>query len=156
MKAFKISSLLLSMVFIASISMASINGTEVERLNSDDKIETTKQESLDNSNNFFEEAADIIFLEANNNPIGSIPMDTRKSIIDVLTYPEFAQDDQQNDLVAISFTYTEEGYLKILSINSSDEELNPYITRKLEKIRLKDGTVTIGKAYYARFQFKVL
>lgn len=156
MKAFKISSLALSLTLIASILMASNDGTKVNKFNAEEEIEITKEETSDNLNNSYDKANDMVVIEAINNPNSSIPMDTRNSINDVLTYPVFAQDEQRNDVVVVSFTYTEDGYLQVLSINSSDEKLNPYITKKLEKIRLRNGSVTIGKEYNAKFQFKLL
>ena len=156
MKAYKISTLALSLMLITSISMASNKGTKADKLNSEDKIEITKQEIFDNVNKSIDKAGEVVVLEAINNSVNSIPMDTRNSISDKLTYPKFAHDDQRKDIVVVSFTYTEDGFLKILSLNSSDEELNPYIISKLENIRLKNGSVTIGKEYYARFQFKLL
>lgn len=156
MKSNKISTLVLSLILITSTSMASSNVNKDGKIKSDDKIETTKQEIFDNVIESIDNTADIVVMEAINNPVSSIPMDTRNSILDKLTYPDFAQDDQRNDVVVLSFTYTEDGFLKILSLNSSDEKLNPYIISKLEKIRLKNGSVTIGKEYYARFQFKLL
>ena len=136
--------------------MASNKGTKPDKSNSEDKIEITKQKTFDNTNKSYDEAGEVMVIEAINNSDSSIPMDTRNSIYDELTYPSFAQDDQLNDVVVVSFTYTEDGFLEILSLNSSDEELNPYLISKLEKIRLKNGSVTIGKAYYARFQFTLL
>lgn len=156
MKAYKISTLALSLFLIASISMASNKGTEVDNLNSEGRIVITEQETIDNLNESYNTAGDILVIEASNNSVNNIPMDTKNSIYDVLTYPEFAHDDQQNDIVVVSFTYKEDGYLKVLSLNSSDEKLNSYIISKLENIRLKNGSVTLGKEYYARFLFKLL
>jgi hypothetical protein len=156
MKAYKINSLLASLILVTSISMANEKGVTVDKLTAEDKIENTKKEAFDKVSKSYENAADIIVIEATNNSYGSIPMDTKNSINEILTYPSFAQDEQRNDVVIVSFTYMEEGYLKVLSLNSSDEKLNPYITTKLEKIRLKKGSVTIGKEYNARFQFRLL
>lgn len=156
MKAFKIATLALSLILSATISMANNKGTKSGKINPDDKTGITQQEIFDNVNKSFDEAGEVVIMEAFNNPVGSIPIDTRNSIYDVLTYPKFAQDGQRYDAAVVSFTYTEDGFLKILTLSSSDEELNAYILSKLENIRLKDGTVTIGKAYYARIQFYLI
>ena len=156
MKAYKILTLALSLILMANISMASNEGDKVAILKSKDKNEVANLALSDNIIKSTDEAGDIVVMEATNNSVNSIPMDTKNSISDKLTYPKFAHDDQQKDVVVVSFSYTEDGFLKILSLNSSDEELNPYIISKLENIRLKNGSVTIGKAYYARFEFKLL
>ncbi|MCB2219534.1 MAG: hypothetical protein KQI35_03990 [Bacteroidetes bacterium] len=156
MKTYKFPILMFALILGANISMASNEGDKVDKLKSENESEVTNQALSDNVMEPNDEAIDVVVLEATNNPVGSIPLDTKNSISEKLTYPKFAQDDQRTDVVVVSFTYTEEGFLKVLSLNSSDEELNPYIISKLENIRLKNGTVTIGKEYYAKFQFKLL
>ena len=136
--------------------MANNTATTSDNSSADGKMGITQEQIFENVNKSFEKAGEVIILEASNSFDGSIPMDTRNSINDALTYPTFAQDDQRYDEMLISFTYTEEGFMKILSLNSSDEELKPYITSKLENIRLEDGSVTIGKAYDAKIQFQLL
>jgi hypothetical protein len=156
MKAIKNLFLALSLVSVAAISMASNKGSEANTQNSNNKSEITKQANFEGSDKIFDETADMVILEAANNPTDRIPLDTRNAISEKLTYPEFAQDDMRKDVVAISFTYTEDGYMKILDLNSSDEKLNQYIISKLESIRLTNGSVTIGKEYFMRFEFKLL
>ena len=156
MTAYKITTLTLSLILSVSISMASNKGKKAEKISSTPKIEITKQEIFNNVNDAFAKSTEVVVIDANNNLKNTIPVDTKESISEKLYYPKFAQDDQKRDLVVVSFTYTEDGYMDILSINSSDEELNPYIISKLESIRLTDGSVTIGKAYNAKFHFKLL
>lgn len=155
MKSFKIS-ITLGLYLFTSIAMANIEGLKDEKLNSAAKVEITKQEIYDNVKRSFSIADEVVILEAGNNHSDYIPIDTKRSINDQLLYPEFARDERGSDVVVVSFTYTDDGFLKVLSLNSSDEELNPYIITKLENIRLKDGSVTIGKEYFARFQFKLI
>lgn len=85
-----------------------------------------------------------------------IPMDTQTAFNHELQYPEELRDSNEDGLVLVSFTYDEDGYIKILSSNASSEKLNEYIEKKLENIRLKNGITVIGKEYYAKFHFKLL
>ena len=156
MKAYKIATLALALIFFASTSMAGNKEKKAVKLNSKPKIEITKQEIFNNVNEAFAIASEVVVKEAENNFDKALPCCTQKSIMDILSYPKFAQDEQKEDMVMVSFTYTEDGFMDILSINSSDEELNPYIISTLENIRLRDGSVTIGKAYNAKFHFKLL
>lgn len=156
MTAYKISTLALSLILCASISMAGNKGKKAVKLNSKPKIEITKQEIYNNVNEAFAKATEVVVKDADNNLNNGLPCCTQQSFMDELSYPKFAQDEEKQDIVIVSFIYTEDGYLDILSINSSDEELNPYIISKLENIRLRDGSVTIGKAYNAKFHFKLL
>lgn len=154
MKAYKIATLALTFVLCASISMAGTKGKKARKLNVNTEI--TQQEIIDNVNKAFANASEVVVVNANNSLENSIPADTKNSIYQQLSYPEFAQDEMKEDIIMVSFTYNEDGFIEILSTNSSDEELNIYIISKLENIRLKDGSVTIGKAYNAKFHFKLL
>jgi hypothetical protein len=156
MRTIKISTLALTLILSASISMAGIKGKKDKTNEPRAKTEMTKEDIFNKVNESFARAPEVVVVEANQVNTSSIPVDTRNAIFDELSYPKFAQDEQKEDLVILSFTYNEDGYLQILSINSSDEELNPYIISKLENIRLRDGSVTIGKAYNAKFHFKLL
>jgi hypothetical protein len=156
MKAYKISILALTLILSASISMAGIKGKKDKASESRTKTEMTEEDIFKKVNESFASASEVVVVEASEINSSSIPVDTRKAIFEQLSYPKFAQDEQKEDLVVVSFTYNEDGFLEILSINSSDDELNPYIISKLENIRLRDGSVTIGKAYNAKFHFKLL
>lgn len=156
MTTLKISTLALTLILSASISMAGVKGKKEKSNEPPARTEISKENIYIDLNKAFAEAAEIVVIEASAVDANCIPLDTRKAINDQLSYPKFAQDDQKQDLVMVSFTYSEDGYMEILSINSSDEELNPYIISKLENIRLRDGSVTIGKAYNAKFHFKLL
>ena len=156
MRTIKISTLALTLILSASISMAGIKVKKEKSNEPRAKTEMTEEDIFKEVNKSFADAAEVVVVEANQLNPSSIPVDTRKAIFEELSYPKFAQDEQKEDIVVLSFTYDEDGYMKILSINSSDEELNPYIISKLENIRLRDGSVTIGKAYNAKFHFKLL
>jgi hypothetical protein len=104
----------------------------------------------------FANASEIVVVDAVNEALDAIPQDTKESLCKALCYPAFASRDLENDMVAVSFTYDEDGYIKVLSSNASDEELNAYLKDILEEIRLRNGSVTIGKAYNAKFHFKLL
>ena len=156
MKAYKITTLALTLILFASISMAGNKGKKAKKVETKTSTEIAIQEIFNNVNESFATASEVVVVDASSVNQHSIPLDTKNSIYKELIYPKFAQDDQKQDFVVISFTYTEDGFMKVNSINSSDEELNPYIISKLESIRLRDGSVTIGKAYNAKFHFKLL
>ena len=156
MTTYKITTLALSLILCASISMAGNKVKKTEKLNSKPKIEITQQEIFNNVNEAFANASEVVVKEADNSLTNGLPCCTQQAFMDELSYPKFAQDEQKQDIVMVSFTYKEDGYLEVLSINSSDEDLNPYIISKLQNIRLRDGSVTIGKAYNAKFHFKLL
>jgi len=156
MKAYKITTLALTLILFASISMAGNKGKKAKKVETKTSTEIAIQEIFNNVNESFATASEVVVMDASSVNQHSIPLDTKNSIYEKLIYPKFAQDHQKQDFVVISFTYTEDGFMKVNSINSSDEELNPYIISKLENIRLRDGSVTIGKAYNAKFHFKLL
>jgi hypothetical protein len=156
MRTIKISTLALTLILSASISMAGIKGKKEKTNEPRAKKEMTQEDIFKKVNESFAKAAEVVVVEASQVNTSSIPDDTRKAIFKELSYPKFAQDERKEDFMVVSFTYDEDGYMKILSINSSDKELNPYIISKLENIRLRDGSVTIGKAYNAKFHFKLL
>jgi hypothetical protein len=156
MTTLKISTLALTLILSASISMAGIKGKKEKSSEPPARTEISKEDIYFDVKKAFAEATEIVVIEANEVDANCIPLDTRNAINDELSYPKFAQDEQKQDLVMLSFTYNEDGYMEILSINSSDEGLNPYIISTLENIRLRDGSVTIGKAYNAKFHFKLL
>ncbi len=156
MKTYKIATLALTLILCASISVAGNKGKKAKKAEAKVKTEITQQDIFNSLNTEFAKASEVVVVDANNVINNRIPTDTRNSMYNELQYPKFAQDDQKQDLVVISFTYKEDGFMQVLSINSSDQELNQYIISKLENIRLKDGSVTIGKAYNAKFHFKLL
>ncbi len=154
MKA-KIITLAVTILMSASLVMAGGNG----EITSEKDIKKKKMKDTINTinNDVFTNTAEVVVIDANNATLcNAIPDDTRNSINKEVSYPEFARDNQEEGMVIVSFTYNEDGYIEILSSNASDQKFNDYIISKLEKIRLKYGSVTIGKAYNAIFHFKLL
>lgn len=88
--------------------------------------------------------------------IDNIPFDTKQIFRQNITYPEFARKMNIEGVVFVCFTYNEDGYIEIICTNSSHEEFNEYIIEQLSNIRLRNGSVKIGKEYFAKFDFKIL
>ncbi|MCD4745767.1 MAG: hypothetical protein K8R58_05665 [Bacteroidales bacterium] len=120
-----------------------------EQLLDDTTINTKKIKKSESEN------LTIIKIEDEEN-INNIPFDTRKVFRQKISYPEFARKMKIEGIVCVCFTYNEFGYLDVLSTNSSHDELNKYIIDQLSGIRLRNGSVKVGKEYFAKFNFKIL
>lgn len=84
-----------------------------------------------------------------------IPQETLQSF-ECISFPEEARALNEEGSVCVCFTYTEDGYIKILSTNASNENFKNCIIEELKKIRLSNGTVTVGKEYLTKFDFRIL
>ncbi len=85
--------------------------------------------------------------------IDDIPWDTREVFAEVIHYPELARRMDMEGSVLVTFHYNENGYIEVDTAESKCEYLRDYIINMLEEIRLTKGIVTVGKDYYARFDF---
>ena len=117
---------------------------------SDDSISNIKKNKKSESDNLI-----IINLEEEEY-IDDIPFDTKQVFRQNITYPEFARKMKIEGVVFVCFTYNEDGYIEIICTNSSHEEFNEYIIEQLSNTRLRNGSVKIGKEYFAKFVFKIL
>jgi len=88
--------------------------------------------------------------------IDDIPFDTKYVITKTIKYPSKAAKDLVEGVVLVSYIYNEHGYIEIVSTNYSDPVLNDYIIQELEKIRLRNGLITVGKEYFIKFNFEIL
>ena len=85
-----------------------------------------------------------------------IPQDILDQFGDVMAYPKEVQNAEQEECVLVGFTYDDDGYINVQTTKSSNEEFTDHVVKKIEKIRLRNGSVTIGKQYFAKFSFKKL
>lgn len=88
--------------------------------------------------------------------ITGLPQDIIDQFGDVLAYPEDVDDAEEEECVLVGFTYDDDGYINVQSTKTTNESFIDHVVTNIEKIRLRDGSVTIGKQYYAKFSFKKL
>ena len=105
----------------------------------------------------FVPSADLIVINCND-PLEctGLPKDILDQFGDVMAYPENVENAAQEECVLVGFTYDDEGYLNVESTTSSNDSFNDHVVENIEKIRLRNGSVTIGKQYFAKFSFKRL
>jgi len=85
-----------------------------------------------------------------------LPQDILNQFGDVMSYPENVTGASEKECVLVGFSYDDEGYIKVENTRSSNDEFVEHVVSNIEKIRLRDGSVTIGKQYFAKFSFKKL
>jgi len=85
-----------------------------------------------------------------------MPQDILDQFGEVMAYPEDVQNAAQEECVLVGFTYDDDGYINVQTTQASNEEFTGHVVDKIEKIRLRNGSVTIGKQYFAKFSFKKL
>jgi len=57
----------------------------------------------------------------------------------------------KEEVIFVSFTFNEDGYVKVISTNSSNEKLTDYVINNLEKIQLNE--FVNNKVYNIEFKF---
>lgn len=97
----------------------------------------------------------VINLNESNEHVG-LPDDILSQFGSVMAYPEEVKNAAEEECVLVGFTYDEEGFINVETTTSSNESFNDHVVTNIEKIRLRNGSVTIGKQYYAKFSFKKL
>lgn len=85
-----------------------------------------------------------------------LPEDILAQFGNVMAYPEDVNDAAEEECVLVGFTYDDDGYINVESTTSSNDSFNDHVVTNIEKIRLRNGSVTIGKQYFAKFSFKRL
>lgn len=103
-------------------------------------------------------ASNLVVLKMSDaeNASRGLPQDILDQFGDVLAYPEDVQDANDEECVLVGFTYDDDGYIQVKNTRSSNDSFTKHVTGNIEKIRLRNGSVTIGKEYYAKFSFKKL
>jgi hypothetical protein len=85
-----------------------------------------------------------------------LPEDILKQFDEVMAYPKEVKDAADEECVLVGFTYDDDGYINVVDSKTSHEAFRKHVISNIEKIRLRDGSVTIGKQYFAKFSFKKL
>lgn len=85
-----------------------------------------------------------------------MPEDIRQQFEEAISYPEGADNAEDKEIVVVCYSYDDDGYVHVKCTTSSNEYFNTHVVSNMEKIRLRDGNVTVGKQYYAKFSFKRL
>ena len=97
----------------------------------------------------------VINLDESNDNNG-LPQDILDQFGDVLDYPEDVENAAEEECVLVGFSYDDDGYINVENTQTSNEDFIPHVVSNIEKIRLRNGSVTIGKQYFAKFSFKKL
>jgi hypothetical protein len=101
--------------------------------------------------------ADLIVINLGEQVSGpGLPEDIREQFEDAVVYPKDAENPRDKEIVMVCFTYDDDGYIHVKCTTSSSDYFNNHVVSNIEKIRLRDGSVTVGKLYYTKFSFKRL
>ena len=104
-----------------------------------------------------ESSTNLIVINLNDNGYeNGLPEDILKQFRDVIDYPEDVQNAEEEECVLDGFSYDDDGYIRVENTRSSNDSFSKHVVSNIEKIRLRDGSVTIGKQYFAKFSFKKL
>ena len=141
--------ILISLLFTIPVSFAGNDGDKTINPKGEKEITVAVEN--------FVPSADLIVINCND-PLEyvGLPQDILDQFGDVMAYPENVDNAAQKECVLVAFTYDDEGYLNVESTTSSNDSFNDHVVKNIEKIRLRNGSVTIGKQYFAKFSFKRL
>ncbi len=99
---------------------------------------------------------DLIVINLKEKQELGLPEDIREQFQETISYPENAEAVNEEELVVVGFTYDDDGYINVNQSASSNKSFEDHVISNIEKIRLRNGSVTIGKTYYAKFSFQRL
>jgi len=140
---------LFSLLFLITVSYAGNDG-DATLTPKGEKNTAVKVES-------FVPAADLIVINLNDDSQGiGLPQDILDQFGDVMAYPEGVENAAEVECVLVGFSYDDEGYINVESTTTSNDSFSDHVVDNIEKIRLRNGSVTIGKQYFAKFSFKKL
>ncbi|MCX6232363.1 MAG: hypothetical protein NTZ33_12565 [Bacteroidetes bacterium] len=74
----------------------------------------------------------------------------------VVTFPDFAIDQDQESTVLVQFTITEEGKVEIKAMNYLDVKLGDYVKECLQKVVVAKDDTSVGKTHIFKINFKEL
>ena len=141
---------LFALLFLISTS-ALADGDGSKKTNPKGKAETEILEKVDVTN------GNLIVINLDENlENNGLPEDILNQFGDVMSYPDNVKDASEEECVLVGFSYDDDGYINVESTTSSNDSFNDHVVSSIEKIRLRNGSVTIGKHYYAKFSFKKL
>jgi len=140
---------LFSLLFLITVSYAGNDG-DATLTPKGEKNTAVKVEN-------FVPAADLIVINLNDDSQGiGLPQDILDQFGDVMAYPEGVENAAEVECVLVGFSYDDEGYINVESTTTSNDSFSDHVVDNIEKIRLRNGSVTIGKQYFAKFSFKKL
>jgi len=140
---------LFSLLFLITVSFAGNDG-DATLTPKGEKNTAVKVEN-------FVPAADLIVINLNDDSQGiGLPQDILDQFGDVMAYPEGVENAAEVECVLVGFSYDDEGYINVESTTTSNDSFSDHVVDNIEKIRLRNGSVTIGKQYFAKFSFKKL
>jgi hypothetical protein len=141
--------ILLSILFLIPASYAGNDGEKTIASKAEAESKVVVENYVPSSN--------LIVINCNDDTecVG-LPQDILDQFGTVMAYPENVQDAAEEECVLVGFSYDDEGYINVESTTSSNDSFNDHVVENIEKIRLRNGSVTIGKQYFAKFSFKKL
>jgi hypothetical protein len=103
-------------------------------------------------------SAELIVINLNDEIItdNGLPQDILDQFCKLICYPKDVENAAKEECVMVGFSYDDEGYINVENTSSSSDTFNDHVVTNIEKIRLRDGNVTVGKQYFAKFSFKRL
>lgn len=140
---------LISLLFIVTASYAENDGDK-----------TVTKEEITNTAVVVENVtptSDLIVINLNESiDDKGLPQDIISQMDDVLAYPKEVENAAEEECVLVGFSYDDDGYIHVETTKASNDSFTDHVVKNIEKIRLRNGSVTIGKQYYAKFSFKRL
>ncbi|HSG68158.1 MAG TPA: hypothetical protein VK994_05580 [Bacteroidales bacterium] len=141
---------LISLLFMIPLSYASNDGENTVPPKAKKEAVTAVESRLP--------AAELVVINLNEqvqDDLG-LPQDIIDQLDHVMAYPKDVKDAADKECVLVGFTYDDDGYIHVKNTTSSNPSFDDHVKTNIEKIRLRNGSVTIGKEYYAKFSFKKL
>lgn len=86
----------------------------------------------------------------------SLPPDLLSQFRQCIGYPKHTSGAAEKEVVVVGFTYDDDGFVRVEQSLAGNEVFRQHVIENIEKIRLRNGSVIMGKLYYARFSFKKL
>ena len=83
------------------------------------------------------------------------PASARECISKQVPYPSFAEEQQLEGGVALSFEFDRDGGVHIKQTNASHPELEAYVVNRVQAMSLHNCRAEIGKEYFLRFMFRM-
>ena len=141
---------LVALLFMISTTALAEGDGSKAKSNSGKKVDIPTEKVIESTSNLI-----VINLDESQDNNG-LPQDILDQFGDVMAYPENVDNAAQEECVLVGFTYDDDGYINVENTRTSNEEFIPHVVSNIEKIRLRNGSVTIGKQYFAKFSFKKL
>ena len=73
----------------------------------------------------------------------------------VITYPEFAKEQNLEGVVLVSLNLNNDGSISINLTNESNANLKDYVISKLKKLKILPSNELVENTYLVKFEFKL-